>query len=79
LTVTTAEPLDVPLQLDASVSDAIVYVVVVAGFTVRFQGVAVAVSVTPSDQTIVHEELPVRFVRMVLVVPGARLTNAERD
>ena len=60
-TVTVAEPDGVPLQ-DAFETDTIVYVVVATGETGRMKGLRVTLlSTWPSDQTIVHGPLPVKF------------------
>src|SRR3954451_23550916 len=68
LTVTVAEPLEVPVQF-ASVIDVTVYVVVAEGLTVRDAVVPLLmVCVTLSDQVTVHGALPVS-VAVIVVEP----------
>jgi len=70
LTVTVAEPLDVPLQV-ASVNDVTVYVVVADGLTLRDAVVPVLmVCVTLSDHVTVHGAVPVRMAVIVAEPPG---------
>jgi hypothetical protein len=67
--VTTALPLDVPVQL-ASLTVA-VYVVATSGATLRVAVVPLAmVCTTPSDQVTVNGAVPVRVAVMALVVPS---------
>src|SRR6185436_13268160 len=70
LTVTTALPDDVPLQL-ASLSDVIVYVVVVAGPTAREASVPELMTCgTPSDHMMLNGAVPVSVALMVAEPPA---------
>src|SRR5688572_16099492 len=69
VTVTVADPLVVPAQLYAFLTEVSVYVVVVAGDTFRVLGDALAVVVAPSDQVRVHGAVPVSVTVSVALPP----------